>query len=344
MDYLFDLMLFLAKTIILVGGIVMAIGLVLGSVREAREMLNQESIDVKNLNERFDAMKEALEERLLSADELKARAKQKKKDDKLEKKAAKKAAKANPEANNVEEAKKRLFVIDFKGDIHPTQADNLREEISALLTVADKKDEVVIRLESPGGTVHGYGFASSQLQRIREAELPLTVAVDKVAASGGYMMAAVANNIVAAPFAIIGSIGVVLSMPNFNKLLKKHDIEYEQVTAGEFKRTLTVFGENTDDSRSKTKQELETIHELFKSHIAQFRPDLDIAAVATGETWHGNQAIDLNLVDALQTSDDYLLSRRESHDIYLIKYRCKKPITKRFGQFMRSTIESIFVR
>jgi serine protease SohB len=337
-------MLFLAKTIILVGGVVMAIGLVLGSVREAREMLTHESIDVKNLNERFDGMKFALEEQLLSDDEFKARAKQKKKDDKLAKKAAKKAAKANPEAKNADDDKKRLFVIDFKGDIHPTQADNLREEISALLTVADKKDEVVVRLESPGGTVHGYGFASSQLQRIRQAELPLTVAVDKVAASGGYMMAAVANNIVAAPFAIIGSIGVVLSMPNFNKLLKKHDIEYEQVTAGEFKRTLTVFGENTDDSRSKTKQELETVHELFKSHIAQFRPNLDIDTVATGETWHGNQAIELNLVDALQTSDDYLLSRRESHDIYLIKYRCKKPITKRFGQFMRSTIESIFVR
>jgi serine protease SohB len=343
-DYLFDLLLFVAKTIILVGGVVIAVGLVLGSVREAREMLTHESIDVKNLNERFDAMKCALEDRLLSDDEIKALTKQKKKDDKAEKKAAKKAMKANPDSAAAKDDKKRLFVIDFKGDIHPTQADNLREEISAILTVAEKTDEVVVRLESPGGTVHGYGFASSQLQRIREADLQLTVAVDKVAASGGYMMASVANTIVSAPFAIIGSIGVVLSMPNFNKLLKKHDIEYEQVTAGEFKRTLTVFGENTDDSRSKTKQELETVHELFKSHIGQFRPNVDMGVVATGETWHGNQAIVLNLVDSLQTSDDYLLSRRESHNIYLIKYRCKKPITKRFGQFMRGTIESIFVR
>ena len=188
-------------------------------------------------------------------------------------------------------------MVDFKGSIDAGEVASLREEISAILTIADKGDEVIVNVESGGGMVHGYGLASSQLDRLRKAEIPLSICVDKVAASGGYMMACVANKVYAAPFAIVGSIGVVAQVPNFNRLLKKHDIDYEQHTAGDFKRTLTIFGENTDEGREKFQKELEETHVLFKAFISKYRPELDIAKVATGEHWYGQQAIELGLID-----------------------------------------------
>ena len=148
------------------------------------------------------------------------------------------------------------------------EVESLREEITAIISIANpSKDKVLIRLESGGGVVHGYGLAASQLQRIKSAGIPLSVAIDKVAASGGYMMACVADEILAAPFAIVGSIGVIAQIPNFNKILKKNDVEFEQITAGEFKRTLTLFGENTDKAREKFREEIEQTHDLFKTTL-----------------------------------------------------------------------------
>ena len=108
-----------------------------------------------------------------------------------------------------------------------------------------------------------YGLAASQMQRIRDKKLKLTVCVDKVAASGGYMMAVVADKIIAAPFAVLGSIGVLAQVPNFHRLLKKHDVDFEMLTAGKYKRTLTMFGENTDKGREKFQEDIEDTHVLF---------------------------------------------------------------------------------
>jgi serine protease SohB len=215
---------------------------------------------------------------------------------------------------------KKIFLIDFDGDVKASAVENMREEITAVLTCATPEDEVVVRIESPGGVVHGYGFAASQLLRIREKNIPLTVCIDKVAASGGYLMSVTANKIIAAPFAIVGSIGVVAQVPNLHKLLKKHDVDVREYTAGEFKRTVSLLGEITPKGEEKFKQQLEDIHELFKGFVQKYRPQLKISEIATGEYWYGEQALSLNLVDQLGTSDDYLMSFAEKHQIIKIKF------------------------
>jgi serine protease SohB len=240
--------------------------------------------------------------------------------------------------------KPRVFVVDFVGDIRASASDALAEQVTAILTQATQKDEVVVRLESSGGMVHSYGLASSQLQRIRDKAIPLTVCVDKVAASGGYMMACIANQILAAPFAVIGSIGVVAQVPNINRLLKKHDIDVEMLTAGEYKRTLTVLGENTEKGRQKFQQEIQETHELFKEFVSQNRAGLDMDVVATGEVWFGTKALENGLVDIVKTSDDYLFQRHTEADIYKVDWVEKHSLSERLGLAAESAMGRILVK
>jgi serine protease SohB len=286
---------------------------------------SKHKIVIEKLNKRYQHYKQLLGEQILSKKALKTQEKQ-------SKKAEKKA----------DSDRSRIFVLRFKGDIKANQVEHLREEITALLTVASAEDEVVVCLESGGGVVHGYGLAASQLQRIRERNIPLTISIDKVAASGGYMMACVGDKIIAAPFAIIGSIGVVMQMPNFNKWLDKHNIEYEQLTAGEYKRTLTLFGKNTDKDREKMQEELEETQILFKDFIRKNRPQVDLDEVATGEHWFATKALEYKLVDELQTSDDYLLKASEKIDIYEIKQQTKKSFLQKVGKSASLTLDDLW--
>ena len=207
----------------------------------------------------------------------------------------------------------------------------MREEITAILAVAMEGDEVLLRLETGGGMVHGYGLASSQLDRLKSAGIKLTISVDKVAASGGYMMACVADKIISAPFAVVGSIGVIAQLPNFNKLLKKNNIDFEQITAGEFKRTLTMFGENTDKAREKFQAEIEETHELFKGFIEVHRPALELEKVATGEHWFGKQALDLGLVDEIGTSDDFITHACKDREVLNVRYVQRKKLSEKIA-------------
>lgn len=226
----------------------------------------------------------------------------------------------------------KIYVIDFKGDVQASAVENLREEITLILATAKAgKDRVVVRLESPGGMVHGYGLAAAQLVRLRDAGFHLTICVDKVAASGGYMMACIANEIITAPFAVVGSIGVVAQVPNFNRLLKEHNVDFELYTAGEYKRTVTMFGENTPEGKAKFEQELQQTHALFKHFVEKYRPKLNVEKVATGEHWYGQDALDLSLVDELKTSDEYLLSALPQHDVYVISTRRKPTLGEKLG-------------
>lgn len=234
--------------------------------------------------------------------------------------------KKTPKQKKSKKESPTLFVLDFQGDIKASQTEQLREEISAILCIATSNDEVVIRLESPGGSVNGYGLAASQLQRVRDKKIPLTVCIDKVAASGGYLMACVANRIVAAPFSIIGSIGVVAQIPNFHRWLKKHDIDMELLTAGEYKRTLTMFAENTDKGRQKFKDDLEKIHQQFREYVLSNRQQLDLDKVATGEHWLGRDAFDLRLVDSLKTSDEYLSDKMQDFNVHKIAIHGKQSL------------------
>ncbi len=292
-------------------------------------------LEITNLSEQFAEVEEEITHHLLSKEQLKVKEKEEKKKEKEQAKADKKSAKEEVEAEP------RLFVLDFNGSIDAKEVSSLREEISAVLSVATAKDEVFVRLESGGGMVHGYGLASSQLDRIRKSDISLTVSVDKVAASGGYMMACVANKIISAPFAILGSIGVIAQVPNFNKVLKKNDIDFEQFTAGEFKRTVTMFGENTEKGREKFIEELEETHELFKTFVSEHRPSLDVAKVATGEHWFGLKAKELGLVDDIQTSDDYLQAASKDKKVIAIKYATKKGLAEKLSKAASLSVDSV---
>ena len=341
MEFLYEYGLFLAKTVTFVLAIIAIVAV--GAVSAIKQKHKKGELEITDLSEQFDDVEQEVIHALLNKEELKQKEKADKavakKKAKEEKQLAKKSNNAG--GNNVVESKSKVFVIDFKGSIDAKEVSSLREEVSAILSVATNKDEVFVRLESGGGMVHGYGLASSQLDRIRQQDIPLTVSVDKVAASGGYMMACVANNIIAAPFAILGSIGVIAQLPNFNKLLKKNDIDFEQFTAGEFKRTVTMFGENTEKGKEKFIEELEETHVLFKDFVGEHRPSLDLEKVATGEHWFGTKALELGLVDSIQTSDDYLQKMSKKHKIVAIKYEVKKGLAEKFAKTASLSVESV---
>jgi len=310
MEFLSEYGLFLAKTVTLVVAVLIVVGGIVMLLRRGDGPAEGRGrLQVRHLNETYDTMALTLKEATLP----KKAFKQYQKAEKAREKQREKAE------------RRRVFVLNFHGDIRAAAVASLREEVTALLTVVKPEDEVVLRLESAGGLVHSYGLAAAQLLRIRERQVRLTVAVDKVAASGGYMMACVAYRILAAPFAIVGSIGVVAQLPNFNRLLKKHDIDFEQFTAGEFKRTVTLFGENNEQGRRKFQEEIEDTHELFKTFVRTHRPTVDLEQAATGEHWFGARALETRLVDELRTSDDYLLAASNDADVYEVTYAGKKP-------------------
>ena len=335
-DMLLQYGLFLAKAITVVIAAMFIIITVANIGDRRRHSEDDGDIEIMRLNERFDHFANVLRMAVLDKNGLKAFLKSEKDREKAE---SKKEAGKGGEATG----RRRIFVLNFNGDMRASATDNLRQEITAILTLADASDEVVVCLESPGGMVHGYGLASSQLARLRQAGVPLTVCVDKVAASGGYMMACLANTIVAAPFAIVGSIGVVAQIPNFHRLLDKWDIDFEVLTAGEYKRTLTVFGENTEAGREKFVAELEDTHQLFKDFVQDYRPSLDIARVATGEHWYGRRAVDLGLVDKLMTSDEYLLSASREADIFAVRFVHKVPLLQRVGLVAASSLDRVLL-
>lgn len=326
MEFLLEIADFVVKAAI----IILAFGLMVGIIANAaqRQRKQHGELQVRNLSKQLRKMAQTVEHELLTKKQRKQAEKEEKKQEKAQQKSS-------------DDAPQRVFVIDFNGSMDAHEVDSLRREVNAVIGAASAGDTVLLRLESPGGVVHGYGLAAAQLQRLRDAELKLVVSVDKVAASGGYMMAAVADEIVAAPFAIIGSIGVVAQLPNFHRWLKKHDVDFEQVTAGDFKRTLTMFGENTEAGRRKFKEDLENIHAQFKAHIGQYRPQVDLEKVATGEYWTAQQAQEHALVDKIQTSDSWLLERASSQTLLHVSYQEKRPLGERIGKNVTAVLTSI---
>jgi serine protease SohB len=304
--------LFLLKVLTIVGAIIVVVAAVAAAGRRAA---THEGLEVEHLNSKYRTMAGALQRAILKKADWKAQARR----DKAKLKARARSADTRP----------RSFVIEFKGDLKATAVSSLREEISAILDVAGPDDQVVLLLENHGGVVHEHGLAASQLVRIRDHGITLLAAVDKVAASGGYLMACVASRIYAAPFAILGSIGVIAQLPNFNRMLDEHGVDFEMITAGEYKRNVTIFGKNTDADRAKLKEELEDVHSLFKAAVSNYRKDLDLAKVATGEHWYGTRALQLGLADELKTSDELLAELARDRELYQVKYRIKQPLPKR---------------
>lgn len=325
MDFLANYGIFLAKTATIVVAIVILLSSLIALSQKAKRK-ETGKLSIKKINEKFDEMADTINEAIQTKSEIKSQKKSEK-----SKKAKRKSKKHH----------QRLFVINFNGDVRASTVTALREEITAIILTAKPKDCVLCCLESPGGMVHAYGLAASQLRRLKEANIKLIAAVDKVAASGGYMMACVADEIIAAPFSVIGSIGVVAQLPNFHRYLERKDIDFELLTAGEHKRTLTMFGKNTTKAREKMQEEVNDAHALFKAFIAENRPTVDINTVATGEHWYGTRALDLHLVDSIKTSDDYILSAKEHFDIYEVQYLIKKSLGKRISNYAQLLINKI---
>ena len=337
MEYLTEYGLFLAESVTVVVAILVVAGglFALGHRQRGEE---EGHIEVRKLNERYRNFRQAMQQAVLTEDDFKKEHKAEKKQEKKENKARKKHADGEPPE------RLRLYVLNFDGDLKASATQDLREEISSVLAVARSGDEVLLRLESAGGLVHSYGLAASQLQRIRDAGFQLTVAVDRVAASGGYMMACVANQIVAAPFAVIGSIGVLAQLPNFHRLLRKANVDFEQLTAGDYKRTLTMFGENTDEDRAKMQEDLEDTHLLFKDFVAEHRNQVEIDEVATGEVWYGQRAMQRGLVDELKTSDSFLQDCLAERDVYEVRHVHKKHWQEKLGIAAEGALERSFLK
>ena len=321
MEFFIDYGSFLLKSISLI--IIIALPFMIFFSSKGKESAAAGTLKITNLSNKLDNMASSVKSITLNKNERKKLYKEKKKELK---------AKKN------QSIPKPVYVLNFNGDIEASSVENLKEEITAILKSDTKCQELVLRLESPGGTVIGYGLCAAQLQRLRDAGIKVTACVDKVAASGGYMMACVCNKIVSSPFAIIGSIGVVAAIPNFHKVLKKNNVDYELHTAGEYKRTITMFGETTPAGRKKFKEHLEDIHILFKDHIKKFRPNLDMKKIATGETWEGVKALEVGLVDEISTSDQYLLNLSKKHEIFEISYITKQNLQDKFSFFITNTV------
>ncbi|MCC2677698.1 MAG: putative periplasmic protease [Pseudobdellovibrio sp.] len=336
MEILQNLLLFFGQTLIVILAIIAILAAVGILIAKAKD---QKSFKIELLHETLNDHVEILSHVLKGKTELKAEKKKKKAEEKEK-------AKAIEEGTYY---KSRIFVLDFlKGDIKASATEHLREEISTVLGVATPNDEVVVRIESPGGLVNSYGLAAAQLLRIRSAGIPLTICVDQVAASGGYLMACTANKIIAAPFALIGSIGVVAQVPNFNRLLKKHDVDYKEYTAGDYKRTVSLFGEITEKGEAKFKEQLELTHDMFKTFVGKYRTQLDLSKVATGEFWYGEKALSLGLVDEIRTSDDYIFSRPKDQQIIRISYENKPSFSDKlsdaFAKILSHALNKLLVR
>jgi len=315
--------LFLLKVITILISVIVLISFIAAS----KKSTSAEGLEIENLNDKYKGLSDSLNKAVMEKDEWKKK-----------QKAQKATAKKN---KNRKIRKPKAYILDFIGDIKASAVPSLREEVTAILDIAKRNDQIVLRLDNHGGVVHEHGLAASQLARIRQKKIYLTVVVDKVAASGGYLMASVANKIYAAPFAILGSIGVIAQLPNFNRLLDNYGVEFEQITAGQYKRNVTMFGKNTDEDREKLKDQLEEIHELFKSSVNEYRPQLDLEKVATGEHWYGTKALELGLIDEIKTSDELLIEMSKKYDIFSVKLKIKKPLKKRLMSNIDSLLEKV---
>jgi len=338
-EFITEYGMFLAKTLTFTVAVVVIIIAAVGSAVKTKKEAKG-SITVTHLNKELDDLGDEIKHIVEDEDSFKKTKKESKKAEKKQQKEKKKDKKHNKDSD-----KKRYYVFDFNGDARASQVESMRRVITAVLSIIRPgQDEVILRLESPGGMVHSYGLAASQLARIKSLNIPLTICVDKVAASGGYMMACLGSKIIAAPFAYIGSIGVLMQLPNFNRLLKDKNVDYEMITAGEYKRTLTMFGENTDKGREKVTEEIQETHDLFKDFVKENRPVLEIDKVATGETWFGTKALEQKLVDEIKTSDECIVEACKEADVYLVAYEKKLSIADRFGKAMESALDNTLLK
>ena len=327
MEILIEYLIFLLKVFTIALAITLPLLIIIGSTKGKSQPKG--TLSIVNLSDKFEEMGNAVKGSLMNAKELKKfnkdLSKVKKKKDKAEK-------------------EDTVFVLNFNGDIQASEVEKLKQEINAILLSDSDCKEVVLRVESGGGSAYAYGLCAAELKRLVDNDINLTVCIDKVAASGGYLMSCVASKIIAAPWAIVGSIGVIAQLPNFHRLLQKNSIDFEMHTAGAFKRTLTTLGENTEEGREKFKSDLEDLHIIFKNFVKEQRPQVDTDIVATGEVWQGEEAVKVGLVDSLETSDNYLVNLSKEAKLFEIQFVEKKNLSERLAFSMQLIIEKSVIK
>ena len=326
MEILADYLVFLLKVFTIAVAITVPLLLIIGSSKGKTQ--SKGKLAITNLSEKFEDMGNVVRSSNMNPKELK----------KFYKDITKNKKK------KTDEKEPSIFVLNFNGDIQASEVEKLKYEINAILLSESECKEVVVKVESGGGSAYAYGLCAAELKRLVDNGISLTVCIDKVAASGGYLMSCVATKIIAAPWAIVGSIGVIAQLPNFHRLLKKNLIDFEMHTAGEFKRTLTTLGENTEDGREKFKADLEDLHVIFKDFVKEQRPEVDTAIVATGEVWQGEEAVRVGLVDSLETSDNYLVNLSKDATLFEIEYIEKKNLSERFAFSMQLILEKSVIK
>ena len=326
MEILADYLVFLLKVFTIALAITVPLLLIIGSSKGKTQ--SKGKLAITNLSEKFEDMGNVVRSSNMNPKELK----------KFYKDITKNKKK------KTDEKEPSVFVLNFNGDIQASEVEKLKYEINAILLSESECKEVVVKVESGGGSAYAYGLCAAELKRLVDNDISLTVCIDKVAASGGYLMSCVATKIIAAPWAIVGSIGVIAQLPNFHRLLKKNLIDFEMHTAGEFKRTLTTLGENTEDGREKFKADLEDLHVIFKDFVKEQRPEVDTAIVATGEVWQGEEAVRVGLVDSLETSDNYLVNLSKDATLFEIEYIEKKNLSERFAFSMQLILEKSVIK
>mmetsp|Transcript_9058 Transcript_9058/g.12909 ORF Transcript_9058/g.12909 Transcript_9058/m.12909 type:complete len:423 (-) Transcript_9058:25-1293(-) len=225
------------------------------------------------------------------------------------------------------------IILELKGlDTMVAQAHDLNDKVSFLLEEhrgkkentnttslnstdqTDSELEVIILLESPGGSAAEYGLAAQQILRLRdEPGIQVTVIVDKVAASGGYMMACTSSpgRLYAAPFAVVGSIGVIGQTVNIHNALESWGVKPLVFRGGKHKAPVGLIGEVSEDGMKTIQKMIDKTHNAFKRHVLAARPKLakQIDDVATGDVWLGCDALDVGLIDRVITSDEYISQR-----------------------------------
>lgn len=327
MEILLDYLIFLLKVLTIALAVTVPLLIVIGSSKGKSQ--SKGTLSITNLSNKYEEMGNAVKGSLMSSKELK----------KFNKELSK-----NKKKKDKGDKEETVFVLNFNGDIQASQVEKLKQEINAILLSESSCKEVVVRVESGGGSAYAYGLCAAELKRLVDNDINLTVCIDKVAASGGYLMSCVASKIIAAPWAIVGSIGVIAQLPNFHRLLKKNSIDFEMHTAGAFKRTLTTLGENTEEGREKFKSDLEDLHIIFKDFVKDQRPQVDTDVVATGEVWQGEEAMEVGLVDGLETSDNYLVNLYKEAKLFEIEFVEKKNLSERFAFSMQLLIEKSVIK
>ncbi|WP_343192796.1 S49 family peptidase [Buchnera aphidicola (Taiwanaphis decaspermi)] len=230
---------------------------------------------------------------------------------------------------NVYNKKSNLYILDYNDKIKKNKIKKLREEISSIILVAKKNDEVLLRLENTSDIVYEYGLVIAQLQRLRKKGIKLIISIDKIVSNGGYIIACVADHISASPFSIIGPINIVVNIPNIDKYTQTSNLNNQLNDCNTFTK-LTLIKNNTKIYVNKIFNKLDIKKYIRNSFIKDMRPSLNLNKIFNQNYWIGENAINEKLIDSINTSDDILFSKKDTHNLLKIKYVYKSNIVEKY--------------